>query len=106
MNDIRALDQMLRPYFEGHWKNELEKAKLDTDFESKVLETEFKFRKWMMIGTFAAVFIILILVFYLFATNRDSHAMQLVVGIVLVVMTFIAGRGRRAPTRNSSMSDE
>lgn len=105
MADLHALDQILRPYFEGHWKNEFEKAKLDTDFELKVLEVEFKFRKWMMIGIFAGIFIVLALAFYLFATERDEYAMQIIVGIVLVVMTFIAGYGLNVSRKPKATED-
>lgn len=105
LDNLRAIDQVVRPYFEGYWKNELENTKLETDFELKVLEAESKFRKWMMIGIFSGVFIILVLAFYLFATERNDYAMQIIVGIVLVVMTFIAGYGLSASIRSKATED-
>jgi hypothetical protein len=106
VNQLRALDLMVRPYFEGHWKNELEKAKLETNFQLKVVEAEFRFRKWMMIGTVGGVFAILGLASYLFATERNDYAMQMVVGIVLVVMTFVAGYGLSKSRRSATTEDQ
>ena len=106
MPDLQTIDSMVRPYFEGHWKNTLERTRLEADFRLEVLKTEFRFRKWMTIGIFVTVFIIIGLAFYLFATDRSDQAMQIIVGVVLVVMTFIAGYGVNKSSQTRTPDDE
>lgn len=100
IGEISQIDKIIKPYFDAHWKNKLEIAKLQNEYDLKLMEVESKYKNKMLIGIFVAVFFIFGLAFYLFLTNRDDYAMQIIVGIVLVVMTFIAGYGLKIQNRD------
>lgn len=103
IKDLKGLDQLIRPYFEGHWENKLKTNKMEIDFELKVLETKNRHNRFVLLGLFAIAAIVLLLSFYLFLTGRDKSAMDLVVIVILVTTSALAGYGWSKSKRESDL---
>lgn len=105
MADLQVLDKLIKPYFESYFRHELEMAKQENEFELKMVEHEVKLWKSLLHIISWSLLALLLLAFYLFYTGRDEYAIQLIVGLALVVMAFIAGKGSRTIIKRI-MSDD